>query len=44
VDAFLVPAGDNYREARRYADGLRIIPVENVQQALQKLATLAPKA
>lgn len=44
VDAFLVPAGDNAREARRYADGLRIIPVENVQQALRKLATLGPKA
>ena len=44
VDAFLVPAGDNAREARRYADGLRIIPVENVQQALRMLATLAPKA
>jgi PDZ domain-containing protein len=44
VDAFLVPAGENAREARRYADGLRIIPVENVQQALQKLATLGPKA
>ncbi len=43
VDAFLVPAGDNAREARRYADGLRIIPVENVQQALRALATLAPK-
>jgi Lon-like protease len=43
VDVFLVPAGDNAQEARRYADGLRIIPVENVQQALQKLATLAPK-
>jgi PDZ domain-containing protein len=44
VDAFLVPAGDNAREARRYADGLRIIPVENVQQALRVLATLGPKA
>jgi Lon-like protease len=44
VDAFLVPAGDNAREARRYADDLRIIPVENVQQALRVLATLAPKA
>lgn len=44
VDVFLVPAGDNAREARRYADGLRIIPVENVQQALQALATLGPKA
>jgi Lon-like protease len=44
VDVFLVPAGDNAREARRYADGLRIIPVENIQQALRALATLAPKA
>ena len=44
VDVFLVPAGDNAREARRYADGLRILPVENVQQALRKLATLGPKA
>ena len=44
VDAFLVPAGENAQEARRYADGLRIIPVENVQQALRKLATLGPKA
>jgi Lon-like protease len=43
VDAFLVPAGENAREARRYANGLRIIPVENVQQALRSLATLAPK-
>jgi PDZ domain-containing protein len=43
VDAFLVPAGDNAREARRYADGLRIIPVENVQQALRALATLGRK-
>jgi PDZ domain-containing protein len=43
VDVFLVPAGDNAKEARKYADGVRIIPVENVQQALRKLATLAPK-
>jgi PDZ domain-containing protein len=40
VDAFLVPAGENAREARRYADGLRIIPVKNFPQALQALATL----
>jgi Lon-like protease len=40
VDVFLVPAGDNAREARRYADGLRIIPVKNFQQALRTLATL----
>jgi PDZ domain-containing protein len=44
VDAFLVPAGDNAREARRYADGLRIIPVENLQQALRLLATLGRKS
>jgi len=40
VDVFLVPAGDNYREAKQYADGLRIIPVKSFQQALRKLATL----
>jgi Lon-like protease len=40
VDAFLVPAGDNAREARKYAEGLRIIPVKNFQQALRALATL----
>jgi PDZ domain-containing protein len=43
VDAFLVPVGDNAREARRYADGLRIVPVENLQQALRALATLGAK-
>ena len=40
VDAFLVPAGDNAKQARKYADGLRIIPVESFQQALRALATL----
>jgi PDZ domain-containing secreted protein len=40
VDVFLVPAGENAREARRYADGLRIIPVKNFPQALRALATL----
>jgi PDZ domain-containing protein len=40
VDAFLVPAGPNAREARRYAHGLRIIPVKTFPQALQVLATL----
>jgi PDZ domain-containing protein len=40
VDAFLVPAGENAREARRYAKGLRIIAVENFPQALRALATL----
>jgi Lon-like protease len=40
VDTFVVPAGDNAREARKYAGDLRIIPVRNFQQALRKLATL----
>jgi PDZ domain-containing protein len=40
VDAFLVPAGDNAKEARKYADGLRIIPVDTFPQALHALATL----
>ena len=39
VDVFLVPAGDNAREAARYADGMRIVPVQNFQQALRALAT-----
>jgi PDZ domain-containing protein len=42
VDAFLVPAGDNAQEARKYADGLRIIPVDTFPQALRALATFAP--
>jgi PDZ domain-containing protein len=40
VDAFLVPAGENAREARKEAGGLRIIPVESFPQALRALATL----
>ena len=40
VDVFLVPAGGNARDARRYADGLRIIPVKSFPQALHELATL----
>ena len=43
ADFFLVPAGDNAEEARRYADGLQIIAVENFQQALRELATLPRK-
>jgi PDZ domain-containing protein len=43
VDVFLVPAGDNAREARRYANGLRIIAVKSFPQALRALATLPPK-
>ncbi len=45
VDAFLVPTdGDNAKVARRYAHGLRIIPVKTFQQALRSLATLREKA
>jgi PDZ domain-containing protein len=40
VDVFLVPAGENAQEARRYGDGVRIIPVKNFPQALRALQTL----
>jgi PDZ domain-containing protein len=40
VDAFLVPAGENARDARKQAGGLKIIPVESFPQALRALATL----
>jgi PDZ domain-containing protein len=43
VDVFLVPAGSNAQVARRYAHGLRIIPVQSFPQALQALATLPSK-
>jgi Lon-like protease len=43
ADLFLVPAGDNAKEAKRYARGLRIVPVKSFQQALQALATLPPR-
>jgi PDZ domain-containing protein len=43
VDAFLVPAGDNARDARKYQGGVRVIPVESFQQALRALATLPDK-
>jgi Lon-like protease len=43
VDVFLVPAGDNYNGARKYAGNLRVIPVKTFQQALHALATLPPK-
>jgi len=44
VDAFLVPAGSNTAVARKYAHGLRIIPVDSFRQALHALATLPPNA
>jgi Lon-like protease len=40
VDAFLVPAGQNAQDARKYAKGLRIIPVKSFSQALHALSTL----
>lgn len=39
VDIFVVPAGENARDARRYAKGLRILPVRSFQQAFRKLTT-----
>ena len=39
VDVFVVPAGENAAIARRYADDVRIIPVDSYQQALRRLAT-----
>lgn len=40
ADIFLVPAGENATEARRYAGNLRIVPVSSFQQALSALQTL----
>ena len=44
IDVFLVPAGDNARDARRHADGMRIVAVKSFRQALRALATLPPAA
>ena len=41
IQLFLVPSGDNAREARRYAEGMRVVPVQSFQQALRVLATNA---
>lgn len=43
ADVFLVPAGENAATARRYAGGLRVIPVESFEQALRILRTLPRK-
>jgi PDZ domain-containing protein len=40
VDAFVVPAGENAQEARKYAKGLKVIPVETFPQVLHALAKL----
>jgi len=42
VDVFLVPAGDNASEARRYAGDMTVVPVNSFRQALRELATLEP--
>ena len=44
VDVFLVPAGENAEEARRHANGLRIIPVKTFRQALRALSGLPEPA
>jgi PDZ domain-containing protein len=44
IRVFLVPAGENAAEARRYAHGVRILAVRNFQQALHELATLPAEA
>jgi PDZ domain-containing protein len=43
VDIFVVPAGPNAEEARSYADGLRILPVNSFQQAFRRLTTAGLK-
>jgi Lon-like protease len=43
ADVFLVPAGENAATARRYAGGLRVIPVESFRQALHDLKTIPKK-
>jgi PDZ domain-containing protein len=43
VQVFLVPAGDNAAVARRFAGGVRVIPVTSFEQALRALAKLPPK-
>jgi PDZ domain-containing protein len=43
ADVFLVPAGENANEARRYAGDMRVIPVKSFRQALRELATLDEK-
>ncbi len=43
VDVFLVPAGDNAKEARKWAGPVKVIPVDSFRQALHALSTLPPK-
>jgi len=39
VDVFVVPAGQNARDARENADDMHVIAVDSYQQALRELAT-----
>ncbi|MDQ3876507.1 MAG: PDZ domain-containing protein [Actinomycetota bacterium] len=41
MDVLLVPAGENAAVARRYAEGLTVLPVRTFEQALHTLTTLA---
>ena len=43
ADVFLVPAGPNAQEAKRYAGKLRVIPVQTFRGALRALAALPPR-
>jgi Lon-like protease len=44
IRIFLVPAGENATEAKRFAHGVRIVPVHSFRQALRSLATLTKSA
>ena len=44
IRVFIVPAGENAREARQHAGDVRIVAVETFQQALRALATLPRNA
>lgn len=43
ADVFLVPAGENAQEAKRYAKDVKVIAVKTFPQALKALAALPPK-
>ena len=40
AEYFIMPAGDNYNEARPYAHGLKLVPVRTLDDALAFLKTL----
>lgn len=44
AEVFLVPAGENAKDARRHAGRMRVIPVNSFRQALRALATLPKKS